>query len=198
MYEYIKGKVTEICENNLVLESYGIGYLLFVSLNTLTDIKQNEDVKLYVYEHIREDEYTLYGFYTKEERQVFRELLGVTGIGPKVAMNILSKFTIRELINYITLGDEKALSSVPGIGKKTANRMILELKDKFKDMPLIEHEEIIVVGKEDNGVRDDGIAALVSLGFDYHQASQLIDKAYIPEINLEELIKKALALKASI
>ena len=149
--------------------------------------------KLYTHEHIREDELTLYGFLDQNERQIFKELINVTGIGPKVAIGILSKFRTNELVKYICTGDEKALSTAPGIGKKTANRMILELKDKFSKISTEEQDGEIELFPMEETIREDAIAALMSLGYDYHQSAQLVGKVYKKEMSLEDLIKKSLS-----
>ncbi len=196
MYEYIKGQVVDIYDDKVILECNGIGYAVFISVNTMTDLSNGSDhAQLYVHEHIREDEMSFYGFADKNERQIFKDLISVSGIGPKVALGILSKFRGNELIKYISLGDEKALSTAPGVGKKTANRMILELKDKFSKMAIVDEYDEIDAPLVDNGIREDAIAALMSLGYDYHQGAQLVGKVYKEDMTLEELIKRALSTK---
>ncbi|MFZ7119833.1 MAG: Holliday junction branch migration protein RuvA [Eubacteriaceae bacterium] len=198
MYEYIKGKISDIYEEKVVIECFGIGYLINITMNTLTKIdKSNEEIKLYIHEHIREDEMSFYGFYDKNEREIFRNLISISGIGPKVGLGILSKFQVNELLKYISTGDEKALSSVPGIGKKTANRIILELKDKFKNKFFIDEKKSDLGQKDQfNNVRSEVVEALMSLGYSYNEAMQLIDKVYNPEMNVEELLKHALSRAA--
>lgn len=196
LYEYIKGQVVDIYDDKVILECNGIGYAIFISVNTMTDLSNGSDsAQIYIYEHIREDELSLYGFSDKNERQIFKDLMSVSGIGPKVALGILSKFRGNELIKYISLGDEKALSTAPGVGKKTANRMILELKDKFSKMAIIDQYNEVDVPPVEDGIREDAIAALMSLGYDYHQGAQLVGKVYKENMTLEELIKKALSGK---
>lgn len=196
MYEYIKGQVVDIYDDKVILECNGIGYAIFISINTMSDLSNGSDnAQLYIHEHIREDEMSFYGFSNRNERQIFKDLISVSGIGPKVALGILSKFRVDELLKYISLGDEKALSTAPGVGKKTANRMILELQDKFSKLAIIDqHHETDYIPIE-NGIREDAIAALMSLGYDYHQGAKLVEKVYKEGMNLEELIKKALSTK---
>lgn len=196
LYEYIKGKVTDTYEDKLVLECNGIGYAIFISANALANLVSKEDETiLYIHENIREDEMSLYGFSDKTEREIFRMLLSISGIGPKVSIGILSKFTVDELIKYISIGDEKALSSAPGIGKKTANRIILELKDKFKNYvgnikSEVNSKELLV-----SGIRDDAIDALMSLGYTYNESDSLISRVYKEDMKLEDLLKQALSAK---
>ncbi|MFZ7132000.1 MAG: Holliday junction branch migration protein RuvA [Eubacteriales bacterium] len=186
MYEYIKGKLADLYDDQVIIESYGIGYAIRISTNTLTQLgKINDEIKLYIHEHIREDEMTFYGFYDKNEREIFCNLISISGIGPRVSLGILSKFKVGQLLQYISIGDEKALSSVPGIGKKTANRIILELKDKFKS--LSEQQEGNVhygVDKINSTPRIEAIEALTSLGYTYAESMQLMSKVYKPELSL--------------
>ena len=196
MYEYIKGKITDIYEDKVIVECNGIGYAIFISLNALSNLSKEDDItQLYIHENIREDEMSFYGFSDQNERSIFRNLLSISGVGPKVSLGILSKFKVSELIKYITIGDEKALSSAPGIGKKTANRIILELTDKFKNLST--SDEISSMNTdafEENEIRDDAVSALMSLGYDYNESTQYIDKVYQPDMELETLLKKALSI----
>lgn len=197
MYEYLKGKLTEIYNDQVVVECYGIGYSVNISINTFTSMGSLDDeIKLYVHEHIREDEMTLYGFYDKSEREVFRNLISISGIGPRVSLGILSKFKVSQLLQYIATGDEKALSSVPGIGKKTANRIILELKDKFKNTTYKSVETSMELEYQESSQRSEAIDALVSLGYTYNDALEMIEGVYKPEMSLQELIKSALSKAA--
>ncbi|MPW27053.1 Holliday junction branch migration protein RuvA [Alkalibaculum sp. M08DMB] len=198
MYEYIKGHIADIYDDKVILECNGIGYAVFISLNTLGNIsKEDEFTKLYIHEHIREDEISFYGFNQKDEREIFKDLLSISGIGPKVSLGMLSKFKINEILKYIAMGDEKALSSAPGIGKKTANRIILELKDKFKNLSILEDTTISSNDKVNNDVKDDAVAALMTLGYNYNESTQLIDKVYKQDMGVEDLIKKSLTSKDS-
>ena len=135
MIEYIKGELTEVTPTVAVVEAAGVGYALNISLNTYTAIQTKKDVKLYVHEAImtggRDDSYTLYGFYNKQERELYRMLITVSGVGSNTARMILSATTPTELVNVISSGNEKMLKSVKGIGLRTAQRIIVDLRDKM-------------------------------------------------------------------
>lgn len=131
MYAYIKGSLAEIEDQAVVIETNGIGYLISVPGSVIARLpQQGESLKLYTYMHLREDIQDLYGFIEKEERAFFMKLISVSGIGPRVALNMLSAFDSRQLATAILTSDSKLLATIPGIGKKTAERLILELKDK--------------------------------------------------------------------
>ena len=131
MYYYIDGTVVELLSGAAVLDCSGVGYELNVSLNTMSQLKLGERAKLYVSESVKEDAFDLYGFCTKSEKHAFQLLIGVSGVGPKAALSILSSSTPENLATAILSGDEKALTVAPGIGKKIAQRVIYELKDKI-------------------------------------------------------------------
>ena len=131
MYYHIEGTISELGNYLAVIDCGGVGYELNVSLNTLSRLKTGERAKLYVAESIKEDAFDLYGFYTKSEKRSFQLLIGVSGVGPKAALSILSSSTPESLAMAILAGDEKALTVAPGIGKKIAQRVIYELKDKI-------------------------------------------------------------------
>ena len=135
MIEYIKGELTEVTPATATVEAHGIGYLLNISLNTYTAIQDKKEVKLYVHEAImtggRDDSYTLYGFFNKQEREIYRMLITVSGVGSNTARMILSATSASELVNIISTGNEKALKGVKGIGLKTAQRIIVDMRDKM-------------------------------------------------------------------
>ena len=141
MIEYIKGELTEINPTEAVVEVNGVGYLLNISLNTYSAIQGKKEVKLYVDESLvtggRDDSYTLYGFYNKQEREIYRMLITVSGVGSNTARMILSATSATELVNIIASGNEKALKGVKGIGLKTAQRIIVDLRDKMTQSGLI-------------------------------------------------------------
>ena len=137
MFNYLIGTVTEIEPNLAVLECAGIGFSMSVSLNTVRDLKLGEKAKLYVVESIREDAFDLYGFSSKAEKRCFALLTGVSGVGPKAAMGILSCVTPDGLVAAVLNGNEKAITAAPGVGKKLAQRILLELKDKVGKLSLI-------------------------------------------------------------
>lgn len=138
MYAYIKGLFAEAGNQHVVLEANGIGYLLYVPNTVISGLPQQGDViKLFTYMHLREDIQELYGFSDKEDKLFFEKLISVSGVGPKVALNMLSAYSRVQLATAIMTGDSKLLSTVPGIGKKTAERIILELKDKLDKAALV-------------------------------------------------------------
>ena len=192
MIEYIKGKITETSPTNAVIECYGIGYDVNISLTTYSLLKEGEDAKLYIYEAIREDAHLLYGFINKRERELFVLLISVSGVGPNTARIILSSFTPDELENVIASGNVGLLKNVKGIGTKTAERIIVDLKDKIK----VGDSTFIIGTREGNEVQEETIAALVMLGYAQAAAKKVVQKLAKenPNYKVEELIK--IALKA--
>ena len=192
MIEYIKGKITETSPTNAVIECYGIGYDVNISLTTYSLLKEGEDAKMYMYEAIREDAHLLYGFINKRERELFVLLISVSGVGPNTARIILSSFTPDELENVIASGNVGLLKNVKGIGTKTAERIIVDLKDKIK----VGDSTFIIGTREGNEVQEETIAALVMLGYAQAAAKKVVQKLAKenPNYKVEELIK--IALKA--
>ena len=190
MIEYIKGKITEATPTNAVIESYGIGYDVNISLTTYSLLKEGEDAKLYIYEAIREDAHLLYGFINKRERELFVLLISVSGVGPNTGRIILSSFTPDELENVIASGNVGLLKNVKGIGTKTAERIIVDLKDKIK----VGDSTFIIGTREDNQVQEETIAALTMLGYPQPAAKKVVQKISKenPNLKVEELIKAAL------
>ena len=192
MIEYIKGKIAETSPKNAVIECYGIGYDVNISLTTYSLLKEGEESKLYIYEAIREDAHLLYGFINKRERELFVLLISVSGVGPNTARIILSSFTPDELENVIASGNVGLLKNVKGIGTKTAERIIVDLKDKIK----VGDSTFIIGTREGNEVQEETIAALVMLGYPQSAAKKVVQKLAKenPNYKVEELIK--IALKA--
>lgn len=190
MIEYIKGKITEATPTNAVIECYSIGYDVNISLTTYSLLKEGEDAKLYIYEAIREDAHLLYGFINKRERELFILLISVSGVGPNTARIILSSFTPDELENVIASGNVGLLKNVKGIGTKTAERIIVDLKDKIK----VGDSTFIIGTREDNQVQEETIAALIMLGYPQPAAKKVVQKISKenPNLKVEELIKAAL------
>lgn len=190
MIEYIKGKITEATPTNAVVECYGIGYDVNISLTTYSLLKEGEDTKLYIYEAIREDAHLLYGFINKRERELFILLISVSGVGPNTARIILSSFTPDELENVIASGNVGLLKNVKGIGTKTAERIIVDLKDKIK----VGDSTFIIGTREDNQVQEETIAALIMLGYPQPAAKKVVQKISKenPNLKVEELIKASL------
>lgn len=166
MIEYIKGELTEITPALAVVECHGVGYGINVSLNTYSAIQGKKEVKLYIYEAIREDAYVLYGFSTKQERELFLLLISVSGIGGNTARMILSALSPSELCNVISSGNEKLLKTVKGIGLKTAQRIIVELKDKIVTLGVDQSAPVgTIASSQQTEVYEEAIAALTMLGF---------------------------------
>lgn len=193
MIDYIKGLIAECSPTYIVIENNGIGYMLNVSLTTHSQV-QNEksEVKLYVYESIREDAHVLYGFSEKRERDVFELLISVSGVGPNTARMILSSYPVDELEAAIASGNSSMLKSVKGVGAKTAQRIIVDLKDKINvvDVSLIDREPAASESFE------EAKAALVMLGFTQQATQKTLKKLFASEPNLtvEQAIKKALKM----
>ncbi|MTI47798.1 Holliday junction branch migration protein RuvA [Sporosalibacterium faouarense] len=190
MFQYIKGKIEEIGDNYVVVENNNIGYLIHTSKNSISNL--NKDVnncKVYTYLNVREDEMSLYGFATKEELDMFNLLLKVSKIGPKVALGVLSTMTPSNIKIAIFNNDVTTLTKAPGIGKKTANRVILELKDKIDDKVDLEN---VVFGNDIESDFDEVSAALVSLGYNRNEISRVLSKIDKTALDTEGVIKKAL------
>ena len=195
MIEYIKGELTEITPAMAVIECNGLGYGINVSLNTYSAIQGKKEVKLYIYESIREDAYILYGFATKQERELFLLLISVSGIGGNTARMILSALTPSELCNVISSGNDKLLKTVKGIGLKTAQRIIVDLKDKISttDIGTSTTSPPISI-TANNEIYEEAIAALTMLGF-AQAPSQKVVAAILkeePDAAVEKVIKLAL------
>jgi Holliday junction DNA helicase RuvA len=196
MYEYITGRLVELLPTEAVIENGGFGYSVLISLGTFSQLQKDgeEFVKLYLYHHLREEEEAFFGFYDKNERELFVQLISVSGIGPNSARMMLSSLSADELRAAIIAQDVNKLKGIKGIGLKTAQRIILELKDKV--VPGSGAGTSFTVTTGDSSVRDEALSALVLLGF----AKPAADKALTavlksdPTVSLEELIKKALKI----
>lgn len=198
MIEYLKGDLTELTPTTATIECHGVGYLTHISLYTYTAIQNRPQVKLYIHEAIREDAYQLYGFVDKRERELFLQLISVSGIGGNTARTILSALNPNELCEVIASGNDKLLKMVKGIGGKTAQRIIVELKDKIGmvsgDMQAVGLGALMVEAEVHNEVLDSAVAALTMLGYTA-AASQKVVKAIIkeqPSVTVEAAIKEAL------
>lgn len=192
MIDYIKGDVAELTPTVAVVETSGVGYELNISLNTFTALSGKQSTKLYVHEAVREDAYQLYGFFDKQERVLFRQLISVSGIGPSTGRMILSSMTPSELANVIATGDVNTLKTVKGIGIKTAQRVIVDLKDKIKP----DADTTLSVSSVSSAGSEEAIAALVMLGFTAKNSEKAVAKAAKdnPGATVEQLIKIALKL----
>ena len=200
MIEYIKGRLTELTPATATVETTdGIGYLLNISLNTFSALESKdggEGVVLFVHEAIREDAWVLYGFINREERSLFRSLIGVSGVGASTARVILSSHTVVELETIIAGGDTKALKQVKGVGAKTAERIIVDLRDKIKPTDSTLLTVGTAVAPANREVYDEALVALVTLGFARVASQKALDKLFgaDPTLKVEAAIKKALAI----
>lgn len=202
MIEYIKGTLTSLTPTMAVLEAAGVGYGLNISLNTYTALQGKEEAKLYVHEVLqtggRDDSYTLYGFADKRERELYRLLITVSGVGANTARMILSSYSAPEIGSAIASGNEKLLKSVKGIGLKTAQRIIIDLKDKILSLDIT--DEIQAGGTRQDAVyspiREEAVSALVMLGFSPAPSSKVVEEVLSenPDMQVEEVIKKSLKL----
>lgn len=194
MYDYITGTIAEISPAEAIIENNGIGYSLQISLQTYSDIHQQKQVKLYIYNHVREDTHLWFGFATKDERTVFLQLISVSGIGPNSARVMLSSLNANEVRTAIIQGDVNKIKSVKGIGLKTAQKVIIELKDKIGKTS--DTESITTLLPYNNSNREEALSALVMLGFQKGAAEKalvsVLKKA--PDLSLEELIKDTLKI----
>ena len=194
MIEYLKGEIAELTPATAIIECCGVGYETSITLNTYSALQGKKDTKIYIYEVIREDTHQLFGFSNKQERELFLLLIDVSGIGGNTARTILSAFTVAELCDAIATGNDKAIKSVKGIGLKTAQRVIIELKDKIGAIGAGTAVAGTTSVAIDNDVVDGAVAALVMLGFPGAAASkvvQAIAKAN-PTATVEQVIKLAL------
>ena len=195
MIDYIKGEITNLTPTYCVLETCGVGYLLNISLVTFSELQNLSSARLFVYENIREDAHTLYGFFEEEERNIFLLLISVSGIGANTARMIQSSFSPAELKEAISTGNVNAIKSVKGIGLKSAQRIIVDLKDKVNksneggDLPIIE------VAANNEKIHE-AVAALVMLGFQQQASQKTVDKIVKeePQLEVAKIIKKALSM----
>lgn len=196
MIEYLRGELAELSPANAVIDCNGVGYLTNISLNTYSAIQGKKECKLYVYEAIREDAYVLFGFATKQERELFLLLISVSGIGGNTARMILSALSPAELVNVISSENASLLKSVKGIGLKTAQRIIVDLKDKIKTGAVAGAADgtLPLMPAANSEVMDEAVAALTMLGF-AQAASQKVVTAIVkeePGAPVEQVIKMAL------
>ncbi len=193
MYSYIIGVVTHKEEGKISLENNGIGYEINVSGFTLDSIEfENEPVKIFTYLVVREDEMSLYGFSCIEEKDMFLKLISVSGIGPKMAIGILSEISISGLITAIASEDLKTICKIKGLGKKTAERLILELKDKVNPMEAIAMGQEIEADEVNEQVFDDAVSTLAGLGVGKNEAYKLVKQVATKDMSLEQIITNVL------
>ncbi len=191
MITYIKGKLIEKSPTSAIIEANGIGYFLNISLNTFSKIPDKESVLLYTHLSIREDAHTLFGFINKLEREIFKLLISVSGVGPSIARTMLSSMTSEQIQQAIATEDIPTIQSVKGIGAKTAQRVIIDLKDKILKTYTISEDNL---DTSYNTIKDEALSALEVLGYTKRQVDKLVQKIMqeTPNISLEVLIKQAL------
>ena len=204
MYAYIKGKVTDRNDQQIVIENNGIGYLINCPLGISAEIGGiGDEVTVWLYQSVKEDDISLYGFSSRDQKEMFLKLITVSGIGPKVAHSICASLSAEQIAAAVMSGNVALLTGVKGLGKKTAERIILELKDKLKSQlgstAAITASPIAassVSANADSGVMQDAAGALVVLGYKDQEAAEAVASAYEDGIGLEDLIRKALKLAA--
>ncbi|MEK6653838.1 MAG: Holliday junction branch migration protein RuvA [Thermodesulfobacteriota bacterium] len=196
MIARISGILIQKSVTHCVVDVHGTGYRIIVPLSTFYELpKEDQPVVLHVHTHVREDAISLYGFHTREEREVFQMMISVSGIGPKLAVNILSGIAAGELVRAVTEEDLKRLTGIPGVGKKTAERMILELKDKAAKLGRDDVTVCTVAVKTGDQVKEDALSALVNLGYKGSAVKDVVDRIMrtAPETpSLDQLLKQAL------
>ncbi|WP_236911420.1 Holliday junction branch migration protein RuvA [Clostridium sp. Cult1] len=188
MYEYIIGKVVSVKEDYIVLDNNGIGYRVYTSKNSLMNLKLDEDITMYIYYNLREDGVYLYGFTTEEELNMFNLLLLVSKVGPKVGLNILSTLTPNQIKLAILKNDANILCNAPGVGKKTASRIILELKDRVSQEEILEDEDIII----DDDEVEIAIHGIMSLGYSRNEVLKVVNKMDTSKMVTEDIIREVL------
>ena len=192
MIDYISGNIAELTPTTAVIDCSGIGYEINISLIDYTAIQNLTKVKLHIHEAIREDAHLLYGFTTRRGRELFRLLIGVSGVGPNTARLILSAMSVDDLEQTISSGNDSMLKSVKGIGSKTAQRIIVDLKDKIK----VGEHTLLSQSPASSEVFDEALMALTMLGFTSQQSQKVLKKLFAdnPNINVENAIKQALKM----
>ena len=198
MIAFVRGIAADMTENSVIVETGGIGYEIYMTGEGLSQLHMGEEVKIHTYFQVREDAMQLYGFLKKDDLQMFKLLLGVNGVGPKAAMGVLSGITADELRFAVLSDDVKTLSKAPGIGKKTAQKLILELKDKLKledafELKLAHEQEKAEASGDASDGRQEAVAALVALGYSSTDALRAVRKVTeVSPDDVEGLLKAAL------
>ena len=190
MITHLKGKLVEKSPTNVVIEVNGIGYWVNISLTTFSQIPDNENIKLYTHLQIKEDSHSLYGFYSKNEREIFRLLISVSGVGTSTARTMLSSLDPQQVVEAISTNNVSIVQSVKGIGSKTAQRLIIELRDKI--LKIYDLDETYV--NSNNTTREEALSALEVLGINKKSSERLVDNIIKEnqDISVEEIIKETL------
>jgi Holliday junction DNA helicase RuvA len=201
MIAHLTGILFSKSPQSIVVDTAGVGYRIYIPLSTFYQLPdETEKVSLHVYTHVREDMLQLFGFQTEAEKEIFLLLISVSGIGPKLALNILSGIGIAELVSAIMSADSERISAIPGVGKKTSQRITLELKEKVSDIvegiEVLPREKVQIKNKE---IFDDALSALINLGYPSKSAKIVIENVLRNDndINLDTLLKEALRNLAS-
>lgn len=189
MIGYLKGKIISAKPTQIILDVNNVGYLIHISISTFEKISDQNEVSLFIYTYVREDALNLYGFYTEAEKEMFELLISISGIGPKVALSILSGISVEELQSAIQSENVSRLVSVPGVGRKTAERIVLELKSKVGFIETAASKGI------DFTIKQEAVLALTTLGYNQKVADKIVRDLLggNPSFTIEELIKKSLA-----
>lgn len=196
MIDYIKGEIAELTPATVIIETAGVGYCIHISLPTFSVLQGRKEAKLFVYEVIREDAHLLYGFTNQAERQLFLLLISVSGVGANTARMIMSSYSAAEIQEMIATGNVTALNAIKGIGAKTAQRIIVDLKDKIMKVVGMENNDLQLFASAASPVKDEAVSALVMLGFAANASQKVIDSILKkePTLKVEQLIKLALKM----
>ena len=193
MIALLRGTLAYKSSDHVVIDVGGVGYRLFIPLSTFYSLPETGDVSLFTHTHVREDALLLYGFLSMEEKELFGILISISGVGPKLAVNILSHIPAKDLKRAIASGDIKRLSSLPGIGKKTAERLVLELKDKVGPIHDLPEADDVQSNTSGGDISNDVISALINLGYKESQARKVLESMELaPDLTMEEALKGAL------
>ena len=194
MLDYMNGTLDSVQDGSVVLEVNSIGYTLNVSSTTISELTNLDDkIKLYTYLNVTDNGINLYGFFAKTEREVFLKLISVSKVGPKVALSILSQYTPSEVISAVVSNNTKALTNASGVGKKLAEKIIFNLKDKFENY-VVDEFSTSSVDVFENDPENEAISALVGLGFERSYSTKLIKTVYDENATCEELISRSLKM----
>lgn len=194
MYYYISGELVKSDSSSVIIDNNGIAYILYASVNTISAVGTKDKVKLYTYFSVKEDSHDLYGFYNEDELSAFKLLIDVSGVGPKAALAILSVLTPEKLASAVSSGDVKAISAAQGVGKKIAERVVLELKDKFKGMTVQYESGEPVVIADSAGNAAEAVNALVVLGYSRAEAGRAVGAIDTAGMEIDDIIRAALKL----
>ena len=188
MIGFLSGNILSIKPTKVLLDVGGVGYLVNISINTFENISDKKDISLHIYTSVKEDSITLFGFYTETEKEMFELLISVSGIGPKLALSVLSGIQVDDLKTAIEAGDISRIVAIPGVGRKTAERVVLELRIKVDKISEAESKGVSY------SIKSEAVSALTTLGYNYKQAETAVRNILnaSKDISLEELIKKAL------